>query len=759
MFAIERWIKIIKMKSTINRNKIIIIIIAIVVASFSIYYATAGIFKTNTPVVNDLTSGLVGYWTFDGQDTDWGTNTVNDMSTNSNNGTMINISTSTDAVSGIIGQALDFDGDNNYVDVPDSASLRVADGDFSVSFWLKRDAISSVIENLVGTENGVSNYLGWSIRLGGSDTISFYVNDGAGQKLAGGGEVLVVNEWYHFVGVVDSGNTIYYYLNGTLQDSTSLAGETAFEKNYGLDIGNIESGSNRYFNGSIDEVRIYDRALSVSEVTELYNQGAKRLTIINKNQKTDLVPTGLTGYWSFDGEDMDWGTNNSNVVIDRSGNGKNGQVSNMSTTTSPVPGIIGQALKLRGVDSNVNIEKVQFVKPNNFITADEGAISVWVKPMGTALDESDVYLINGIVINTGQTFGIYRGKISGNNEGIYFYNWDGDDEDTFFTTYNTNEWVHLVWQHTGGTLYGYKNGVQIGSTASGDTSGIASGSTRIGTNDYSSAYNNTGDEIIDELRFYNRALSPSEITELYNQGAEKLLKVNMPQTDLIPNGLVGYWTFDGQDTNWGTNKTNDLSGNSNTGTMTSMSTSTSPVAGIVGQALNFDGVDGYVLISDDSSLDGFAQATWTFWLNPLSTSAGTILDKYDCLSGGRALRIQWDSVGDGDISLTISSDGVGNEEKEASNLKIGLNAWHHVVLTFDNGVFKSYLNGVEKATEGNFTTHTSIYSGSSDLEIGKRRDSCGNGNYFNGTIDEVRMYNRALSANEIKELYMAGVGR
>ena len=347
--------------------------------------------KVNVNQKTDVVgSGLVGYWTFDGQDTDWGANTVNDMSTNSNNGTITNMSTSTDAVSGIIGQALDFDGDNNYVDVPDSASLRVADGDFSVSFWLKRDAISSVIENLVGTENGVSNYLGWSIRLGGSDTISFYVNDGAGQKLAGGGEVLVVNEWYHFVGVVDSGNTIYYYLNGTLQDSTSLAGETAFEKNYGLDIGNIESGSNRYFNGSIDEVRMYNRALSASEITELYNQGAEKLLKVNMPQ-TDLMPNGLVGYWTFDGQDTNWGTNKTN---DLSGNSNTGTMTSMSTSTSPVAGIVGQALEFDGTNDFVNISNSASLDITGSIT-----VSVWFKAPNWVGSQKKSILSNCCLVN------------------------------------------------------------------------------------------------------------------------------------------------------------------------------------------------------------------------------------------------------------------------------------------------------------------------------------------------------------------------
>ena len=104
------------MNTVITKNRIIILISAIVIASFSVFYVTAGIFKANTQVVNDLTSELVGYWTFDGQDADWGANTGNDLSGNNNTRTMMNMATSTSPVPGVVGQALKFvAGSSNFV--------------------------------------------------------------------------------------------------------------------------------------------------------------------------------------------------------------------------------------------------------------------------------------------------------------------------------------------------------------------------------------------------------------------------------------------------------------------------------------------------------------------------------------------------------------------------------------------------------------------------------------------------------------------
>ena len=80
---------------------------------------------------------------------------------------------------------------------------------------------------------------------------------------------------------------------------------------------------------------------------------------------------------------------------------------------------------------------------------------------------------------------------------------------------------------------------------------------------------------IDDVRVYNRALSATEIKQLYNLGAANVGHSNA----MISNGLVGYWTFDGKDTNWTTGQTRDLSGNGNNGSLAFMSTSSSPAIG------------------------------------------------------------------------------------------------------------------------------------------------------------------------------------
>jgi hypothetical protein len=103
-------------------------------------------------------------------------------------------------------------------------------------------------------------------------------------------------------------------------------------------------------------------------------------------------------------------------------------------------------------------------------------------------------------------------------------------------------------------------------------------------------------------------------------------------TVALQNGLVGWWTFDGKNTHWDTGKTDDSSGNGNSGSLISMSTTTSPVLGKIGQALKCDGSASYVNVPY-SAVFQVPKITVSFWLKVnagMNTKATTVLARgYD----------------------------------------------------------------------------------------------------------------------------------
>jgi hypothetical protein len=225
------------------------------------------------------------------------------------------------------------------------------------------------------------------------------------------------------------------------------------------------------------------------------------------------ISTGLVGHWKFDNTTNDSaGTNHGTF---------NGG------TPSYITGKLGQALSFDGSDDYVNLN----TPASTFISASTGSISLWIKPQGSA-PSGNVWEVNPAVADAGAFLGIHRGIVGGADR-IWVYNWDGSD-DHIGASYVMGEWVHIVWVHANGTLYGYKNGTLFGSTPSGNTTDL-SNPLAIGSGFNLHTYTS---DAIDEVRVYNRALSSSDIAELYNATAS-----NPQCSDSLDNdsdGLVDY---------------------------------------------------------------------------------------------------------------------------------------------------------------------------------------------------------------------------
>lgn len=214
----------------------------------------------------------------------------------------------------------------------------------------------------------------------------------------------------------------------------------------------------------------------------------------------------------------------------------------------------------------------------------------------------------------------------------------------------------------------------------------------------------------------------------------------------ISNGLIGYWTFDGRDTDWNTNKTNDVSGSGITGTITSMST-TSPIGGKIGQAFTFNGVAS-VNIGNPTVLNGGHALTLSAWVNKRTAGAFDAFRGIFAIGGNRVLWL-FGSSGSSVLRAQVTTTTGGLGDCDASANVIPDNTWIHVVFYWDGTTCGWYVNG--------------SVSGSTDTSTGNTlSNNDGTGSYiglipgfsnWKGNIDDVRLYNRALSLQEIKILY------
>jgi hypothetical protein len=258
---------------------------------------------------------------------------------------------------------------------------------------------------------------------------------------------------------------------------------------------------------------------------------------------------------------------------------------------------------------------------------------------------------------------------------------------------------------------------------------------------------------LDDLCIYDRALSAGEIAQLYKLGTANAAHSNAG----ISDGLVGYWTFDGPSINWTKNQVADISGNGNTGQLTNMSTTSSPTAGKIGQTLSFNGSTNYVNMGNVLHLTGaFTYSAWIYPtnLNPVG-SAPTIMGWYRDVAPGPWFGF---NMGNGtQLGLVLFTNASNFISRKYSGA-FSPSKWYHAVAAYDGGTtpsaIKVYVNGVRvDDTSGQGGTFTSLPNNSVPLTIGAAADP---NYYFAGKIDDVRIYNRALSAAEVQQLSNMG---
>jgi len=224
----------------------------------------------------------------------------------------------------------------------------------------------------------------------------------------------------------------------------------------------------------------------------------------------------------------------------------------------------------------------------------------------------------------------------------------------------------------------------------------------------------------------------------------------------IWNGLAGYWAPSLGCT--GIKRLVDISGKYHNGTINGSMTLADWIVSEMGYVLDFDGSNDYIDLGNPSDLDfGTGDFTIAMWVNPDSLTSPAELQLFMAkdVSGGRDWTFGMGSYAQGELTF-ISVNPADVEACASTSAVMTVNEWQHVVVVYRSGsVPVLYRNGVALATDNpasgddswaaDFNTSTTVAMG--------RREFVGFEQEFNGQIGDSRVYNRALSADEVRELY------
>ncbi len=441
------------------------------------------------------TNGLVGYWPFNGN--------ANDESGNTNNGT-VNGSTLTTDRFGNSNSAYDFNGLNNLIRIPHQNSLNLI-GDYSISVWYKGN-YQNIFNNgwdfiAKRDDNGncCSPNVPYQVYIPFNGTnyavpVMVYANGNYTFSSPPNTSPISLDQWQNLI-ITNTSDLLKFYINGELIFSENISSTLRAPNTADLLIGSVnrELGA-EWMNGKLDDIGIWNRALTQQEITNIYNSSLPQTACLPANVPT----TGLVGYWPFCG--------NAN---DESGNGNNG-TNNGATLTTDRFGNSNSAYVFNGIDNFIS-----FPQKFNFHNAGDASISIWIKSNSIPNAFQATFLKSRISSTDNNRFNFFLNPISGN---LLTLNFDYRESNFNIHILNINNiqlntWQNIIYTRTGNTYSLYINGTFINSSVDN----LPNLPTEIGWvigNDPSSNSDFSG--LIDDIGIWNRALNQEDITNLYN---------------------------------------------------------------------------------------------------------------------------------------------------------------------------------------------------------------------------------------------------
>lgn len=648
--------------------------------------------------LENLAAGLVGYYTFDGGSTD-------DFSGNGNNGLTVNSPLFSKDRYGLDASSFEPNNNETYIEIDHNGAFDFR-GAFTVAMWVRLNDYSDEERDILFKDDAFG-----ILSINNSGRIAYDWKNSNNENvgiIATLGDVIVQrNQWTYIALTVDENANARILVNGISQindfvrDGNIIGSPSeVFTISQTITVGNFAYISSNVFNdtflsdanGDIDDVRIYSgTSLTQSEIQSIYNA------------EVSGGSDRLVAQYDFTAGDLG----------DISGNHFDGEFRNSQNQAIGVvltQGLDGDADGALDFDNNGDYMNTLHERSINL--QDNFTVNFWVKPeSGSDSPFGDVMFsdANGS-----------RLMYSPENQIFYHYENTSGDFPAILETGNSLEigsWQMISYSIIDGNLKVYKNGVEI---INGDVSDFRfklSGSFTVAQNDIAGAGDlRYMDGAIDNVSVYQRVLTSEELIQIFNE---------------VDNRLIAYYPFDGDAV--------DFSGNGYDGSPQNL-TLTEDRFGDANSAYSFNGSSSQVSADLLNHPQGEVSLTYMAWIKPsVSSQSAAIINVGEDIDNRRS-------------SLWLNGTNlayIGNNNDVTSSVTPSVDQWSHVAITKSGRSIDFFLNGSYVET---LSTAAGQDIQSTSATIGS---AFGTREFFNGGIDEVRIFSVPLSNEEILAIYDA----
>jgi surface protein/predicted outer membrane repeat protein len=390
---------------------------------------------------------------------------------------------------------------------------------------------------------------------------------------------------------------------------------------------------------------------------------------------------------------------------------------------------------------DINISTIATSKPKLYLKAHGGAIQFNTSSISNIIQPSDT-----LNIGTDHTIEFWTNTLESENEIIGLY--DGTPTSRVFlstgkitsqliqtgsssnirvsqTAINDGEWHHIAMTYNSdGNMSIYINGILDETYQSDSVNNISLDNALLKIGSNGTKINSK--MLLDDVRIWNTTRDPSQIKDNYKM-----------QLDGNESGLIAYYNFDERvgSTIYDIAKNNYATIDTN---ITRLN--------FLGDTLDFDGIDDFIEIPDHNDLDITENITLSAWIKVDSfTGGGTIFSKF-YLSDGTP-DYAYELLLNDDGTLLFNSHDQLSPDNSSSNSTLSANRYYYITVTYNGENVKFYIDGELDKT---VPTTGTLGSSTAPLLIGKRYLSSEDKRFFDGSIAEVSIWNRALTKSEIQ---------